>query len=75
MRDLVKSAKRDRRDKWKENAQNDHRTGMWFVKTTGELVQPGGRSVVVDGAEYEPFDYISRKSRTGYSVSSRKIAG
>ena len=42
MRDLVKSAKRDRRDKWKENAQNDHRTGMWFVKTTGELVRRAG---------------------------------
>ena len=58
MRNLVKSAKRDRRERWKENAQYDHRNGMWFDKTTGELVQPGGRSRVVEGTEYETFEHL-----------------
>jgi hypothetical protein len=56
MRELVKSAKQTRRSKWKENAQYDHRTGKWFDKTTGELVQGGRGQAVIDVLEYDPLN-------------------
>lgn len=55
MRALVTSAKRDRREKWKENAQYDHRTGLWFDKKTGEPVNPSGSQTILDGVDYEPM--------------------
>jgi hypothetical protein len=38
MRDLVKSAKRERRGKWKENVFYDQRSSHWFDRTTGAPV-------------------------------------